>query len=134
MRRFQACEKRRSGGARRASPVTSTPAAPVMAVPAAMPTPVTAVPVPVPMMSPAHFLGLDAVHFGFAGDGGTDIGRQPDAFFQRMRREGCSLRTRRQRSGARGKSNGEFQKVAAVHVISSCCMASDAGEILIAPR
>lgn len=109
------------------------PAAPVPAVPAAMPTPVTTVPVPVPVM-PTHFLGLEAVHFVLGGDSGTDIRRQPAAFFERMRRKWCCLRAGGQRSGAGGKSNSEFQKVAAFHVISSWCMASDAEEILIASR
>ena len=101
----------------------------------AVPAPVPAMPVPVPAMSPAHLLGLEMVDFVLGGDGGTDILReQPAAFFQRMRRKRCSLRSRGQRGSAGGKSNGEFQKVAAFHVISSWCMANDAGEILIASR
>src|SRR5450755_3676012 len=108
------------------------PAAPVTAMPAAMPTPVTAVPVPVPVMPPAHLLGLETVHFVFGGDSGTEIpGEQPAVFFKRMRRKRCCLRSRGQCGGARGKSNGNFQKVAAFHDVSSWCMASDAGEILI---
>jgi hypothetical protein len=35
-----------------------------------------------------------------------------------MRRQRCCLRARSQRRGARGKSKGEFQKVAAFHDIS----------------
>ena len=83
---------------------------------------------------PTHLLGLEMIHFVLGGDSGTDIGRQPAAFFERMRRKWCCLRANSQRSGAGGKSNGEFQKVAAFHVISSRYMASDAGGILVASR
>ena len=127
------CNLRKVIGESRASPVTAMPAAPVPTVPAAMPTPVTAVPVPVPVM-PTHLLGLEMIHFVLGGDSGTHIGRQPAAFFERMRRKWCCLRAGGQRSGAGGKSNSEFQKVAAFHVISSRCVANDAGGILIASR
>ena len=98
--------------------MAAMPAAPVMAVPAAMPAPVPTVPVPVPVVPPAHLLGLEMIHFVLGGDSGTDIGRQPAAFFERMRRKRCGLRANSQRCGAGGKSNSEFQKVAAFHVIS----------------
>jgi hypothetical protein len=124
----------RSFGESTASPVTAMPAAPVPAMPAAMPTPVPTVPVPVPVMPPAHLLGLEMIHFVLGGDSGTDIGRQPAAFFERMRRKWCCLRANSQRGCAGGKSNSKFQKVAAFHVISSWCMANDAEEILIASR
>jgi hypothetical protein len=124
----------RSFGKSSASPVTAMPAAPVPAVPAAMPTPVTTVPVPVPVMPPAHLLGPEMIHFVLGGDSGTHIGRQPAAFFEQIRRKWCCLRANSQRGGAGGKSNGKSQKVAAFHVISSWCMANDAGEILIASR
>jgi hypothetical protein len=109
-------------------------AMPAVTMPAPMAT-VPAMPAAMPVMTPAHLFGLETVHFVFGGDSRTDIrGRQPAAFFQRMRCEWCCMRARGQRGGAGGKSNSEFQKVAAFHVISSWCMASDAGEILIAWR
>jgi hypothetical protein len=123
---------RRSGTATRALPVAAMPA-PVTAM--AVPAPMSAAPVPVPVMAPAHLLGLDTVNLVFGGDSGTDILReQPAASFQRMRRKWCGLRAHCQRGGAGGKSSSEFQKVAAFHDISSWCMASDAGQILVASR
>jgi hypothetical protein len=51
---------RRPVNGKRALPVTAVPAAPV---PAVMPTPVAAMPVPVPMMSPADLFGLQMLNF-----------------------------------------------------------------------
>jgi hypothetical protein len=56
------------------------------------------------------------------GNGGTGIfirRRQAPVFRKRMRRKRRGLRSCGQRSSARGKSKGEFQKVAAFHDISS---------------
>ena len=92
----------------------------------AVPTPV----MPAPVVTPAHFFGLQSVHFVFAdnsGMGSLFCGR-PFIFHERMRRKRRGLRTCRQRGSARGYSNGEFQKVTAFHDISpSSCMTSDAG-------
>jgi hypothetical protein len=131
MRRFHVyANRRRSGDATRALPVPAMPAV-------AMPAPMSAVPVPMPVMSPAHFLRRKTIGFLLGGHGRTGVlirRRQPAAFFKRMRRKRCGLRSRGQRGGARGKSKSEFQKVTAFHDISSSCMARDAGKILIAPR
>ncbi len=102
-------------------------AVPVMAVPVTVvvaPTPVTVPMAPVTMVmpvSPAHLLRLEAVDLVLAGDGGLRIGisrRQPPVVLKRLRQQRRGLRARRQRNSARGKSNGEFQKVAAFHDIS----------------
>jgi hypothetical protein len=79
------------------------------------------VPVPVPVMAPAHLFGLEAVDLACGGDGGTGIfvrRRQPFIFCKRMRRQRRGLRARCERSGSGRKSGGEFQKVAAFHDIS----------------
>jgi hypothetical protein len=79
------------------------------------------VPAPVMAVSPAHFFGLETIHFVPRDNGGTSIltrRRQPTFVFKRMRCKRRGLRARGQRRSARGKSNGEFQKVAAFHSIS----------------
>jgi hypothetical protein len=82
-----------------------------------MPAPVT----PVPVMSPAHLLRLEAVHFSFRGQCGVRVfgrGRQPLIVRKRLRRKRRGLRARSQRGGAGGNSKGKFQEVAAFHDIS----------------
>jgi hypothetical protein len=72
-------------------------------------------------MSPAHLLCLEAIHLVLGSNGGTSIlirWRQPTVVFKRMRCKRRGLRARGQRRSARGKSNGEFQKMAAFHSIS----------------
>jgi hypothetical protein len=76
-------------------------------------------------------------HFVPGGKRGTGVlirRRQPSVFCERMRHKRRGLRTCSERSRARGKANGEFQKVAAFHDISLSCLASDAKESLIAAR
>ncbi len=72
-------------------------------------------------MSPAHLFGLQMFYLVPVGDSGTRIlvrRRQPSVLSERMRRKHSGLRTRGQRGSARGKSKGEFQKMAAFHDIS----------------
>ena len=54
----------------------------------------------------------------------------PLIFQQRLRRQRRGLRARGQRDGARGNSNGKFQKVAAFHdIFLWVARASDAGRV-----
>jgi hypothetical protein len=91
------------------------------------PTPVTVVPV----MAPTHLLGRKPGDFVFGGNGGAGIfvRRRPFISGKRLRQKRCSLRTRSERRGTSGKSNSEFQKVAALHDISSFIVASDARRV-----
>jgi hypothetical protein len=101
-------------------PAIMTPA-PTPVPPAPTPvTPAAPAPSPVPAAAPAHLFRLETVDLVFGGDGGLGIirGRQPTVFGQRLRHQRCGLRTRGKRCSARGKSEGEFQKVAAFHDIS----------------
>ena len=73
------------------------------------------------MAAPAHFLGFEMIDFIRGGYGRMSIRagfRRRPVTNQRMRRQRCSLRARGERSGAGGKSKGEFQKMAAFHDIS----------------
>jgi hypothetical protein len=57
-------------------PPIASPAmtAPVMAVPAmAAPSPMTPVPVPMPVVAPADLFGLEAIHLVCRGHGGMDV-------------------------------------------------------------
>ena len=106
------------------------PAAPVTAVPAMVPAPVAVVPVmPVPVMSPTHLFGLEALHLGFGCDGGMKVfapGRRTFIFRKRqLRRQRRGLCACCQRGRAGGKSNGEFQKVTAFHDISLSLLVHD---------
>jgi hypothetical protein len=68
--------------------------------------------------APAHLLGREAIYFVFACHGGVSIGiagRRKSVVFRQMRRQRRGLRARGERSRARGKSKGEFQKMAAFH-------------------
>ena len=76
-------------------------------------------PVPVPVMSPAHFFGLDSVHIvlrdhcrfrAFAA-------RRSQTLRRRNRRQRRSIRAGSKRRSTSGKSKGDFQKVAAFHDI-----------------
>jgi hypothetical protein len=76
---------------------------------------------PVPVVTPPHFFGLQLLHLGLGGDGGSgDLirGRQPSVFRKRLRRKRCGLRSARDGGGSRSYANGKFKKVAAFHDIS----------------
>ena len=87
----------------------------------------------VPVVMPADLLGLEMLDLGLGRDRGTNIlirWRLPLIRAKRMRRQRRGLRTRGQRGGPGGKSNGELQKVTAFHDISLfVAMASDAGRV-----
>lgn len=88
---------------------------------AAMPAPMAAMPMPVPVMSPAHLFWFKTVHFARGSNGRTRRipRRQPFIWDKWMRRKRRGLRARGQRRGAGGCSESDFQKVAAFHDISS---------------
>ncbi len=84
-----------------------------------MPVP-AAVPMAMPMVSPAHLFRPQILDLGPGGDGGTHIRirrLQPFITGQRLRRQRRGLRARGQRGGARGNSSGKFQKMASFHDI-----------------
>jgi hypothetical protein len=117
-----------------AAPTTAAMPAPIPATPAAAaPTPVPATPAPVPSApaamtaaAPAHFFRREAIDLLARRDGG--LGIRIDGQFavigERRRHQRRGLRACSKRDAARGKSKGEFQKVAAFHHISSsvCCV------------
>jgi hypothetical protein len=77
-------------------------------------------PAPVMAVSPADLFGLETVHFVPRDNGGTGIfirRRQPSILRKRLRQQRRGLRARGERNRTRGKSDGEFQKVAAFHDI-----------------
>jgi hypothetical protein len=80
-----------------------------------------------------HLFGRKTIDLLAGGDRRARIivsGRQPAVCGERLRREGCCLRALSQRHRARGKSKGEFQKVAAFHDISLvAAMWSDARRV-----
>jgi hypothetical protein len=86
---------------------------------AVVPAPVAAVPVPV-VVTPAYFLGLEAIDIVLGRDRGLRIiaARRHETLLRGNRRQRRGLRARSTRCGASGKSNGEFQKMAAFHGIS----------------
>ena len=104
------------------------PAAPMAAMPATVPAPVAVVPVtvvpvmPVPVMSIAHLLRLETIDFVLCNDRGLGsfAARRHQAMYSRNRRQRRGVRGRSKcgGGGGSGKSNGEFQKVAAFHDIS----------------
>src|SRR6266704_6572716 len=124
-----------------AAPVTAAPVAAATPTPmTAAPTPMAAAPAPVaapaatpaPATAPAHLFGLQMFHLVPGGDSRTGIlvrRRQRSAFCERMRHKRCCPRTRGQCGGARGKSKGQFQKVAAFHDIFLSVRASDAERV-----
>ena len=83
-----------------------------------------AVPVMVPVASPAYLFGPQILNLRLSRDSGMNIpdgGRQPFISAKRTRRQRRGLRARGQRGGAggsSGKSHGELQKVAAFHDVS----------------
>jgi hypothetical protein len=75
-----------------------------------------------PVTSPAHFLGLEAINLVARCHGRMGIfagGRQSSALDKRLRRKRGGLRARGKGGRSGGKSKGEFQKTAAFHDISS---------------
>jgi hypothetical protein len=91
-----------------------TPAPTIVAatVPAAvMPAPV----------APTHLFGLEPIDIVLRGDRGfrTLAMRWREAMFRRYRRQRRGLRARSKRGSTGDISQGEFQKVAAFHHISS---------------
>jgi hypothetical protein len=82
---------------------------------------VVAVPSPVPVMSPAHFFGLETIDIVLRYDrglGGVDAWWHK-ALFRPNRRQHCGLRARSKHGAAGSYSKGEFQKTTAFHGISS---------------
>ena len=80
----------------------------------------TAVPVMVPVVSPAYLLGLQLLNLRLCRDGGMNIliRWRPFISAKRTRRQRRGLCARGQRGGPGGNSNGKFQKVAAFHDVS----------------
>ena len=76
--------------------------------------------------APAHFFRREAIDLLAGCDGrlGIGIDGQLAVVGERRRHQRRGLRARRERNASRGKSKGEFQKVAAFHHISSsgCCL------------
>jgi hypothetical protein len=110
-----------------AAPTTAAMPAPMPAAPtAAAPVPATPAPAPsapaaMTAAAPAHFFRREAIDLLARSDGRLCI--RIDGKFgivgERRRHQRRGLRTRCKRDAARGKSKGEFQKVAAFHHISS---------------
>ena len=81
-------------------------------------------PAAMPAVAPARFFRREAIDLLARGDGGLRIGidGQFGVIGERRRHQRCGLRARCKRDAARGKSKGEFQKVAAFHhIFSSVC-------------
>ena len=67
-----------------------------------------------------HLFGLQMFHLVACGDSGTGIlvrWRQRPVLCERMRHKRCCPCARGECGGARGKTKGEFQKMAAFHDI-----------------
>ena len=67
-----------------------------------------------------HLFGLQILHLVPVGDSGTGIlvrWRQRPVLCERMRHKRCCPCARGECGGARGKTKGEFQKMAAFHDI-----------------
>jgi hypothetical protein len=75
---------------------------------------------PVPAVSPADLFGLEAIYLALRRNRGTGLlpSRWQSSVCKPLWRQRCGLRAGSQGRGAGGKSNGEFQKVAAFHDIS----------------
>ena len=82
-------------------------------------TPVTAVPVPAPVATPVHLFRLELAGLFSAGDRGVHVrGRRRTLAIKRLRRQRRSLYAGGKGACSGGKSQGEFQKVAAFHDVS----------------
>src|SRR4030095_16470320 len=90
------------------------------------PPPVPSAPAAMTAAAPAHFFRREAIDLLARRDGGVGIriDREVAVLSERRRHQRRGLRARCKRDTARGKSKGEFQKVAAFHHISSsvCCL------------
>jgi hypothetical protein len=87
---------------------------PVTAMPMMPPT----MPMPVPMVvAPTHLFGLEMIDLVLPDDRGLRgfRARRRQTLTRRNRRQRRSVRTCSKRGGARGRSKGEFEKVAALH-------------------
>jgi hypothetical protein len=93
--------------------------APMAAMAATMPAPMTAVPMSV--MAPAHFFRFEVLDFVLIGDGGMRVRfhREPFILTKRLRRQRRGPRACGERGGSGRNAKGEFQKVPALHDISS---------------
>jgi hypothetical protein len=94
-----------------------------MAVPAAMPTPVTAVPAPmtpVPVMPPVDFFGFQAIDIVLRDDRGLRAFAPPrhEALLRRNRWQRRGVHARSKCCSSGGYAKGEFQKMTAFHDIS----------------
>jgi hypothetical protein len=70
-------------------------------------------------MAPAHLFGRKAIDLLTGDDGGMGVfSSRRLVIAERLRHQGGGLRAGGQGRCARGKSNGEFQKMAAFHDIS----------------
>jgi hypothetical protein len=81
----------------------------------------TAVPMVVPVVSPADLFRPEILNLCLARDGGMNIldsGQRPCIYAERTRRQRRGLRAHGQRGGPGGNSNGKLQKVAAFHDFS----------------
>jgi hypothetical protein len=109
-------------------------------VPAATPAPVTPAPTPVAATVPAavipapptHLFGLEAIGIVLRGNRGfrAFAARWHNAVFRRYRRQRRGLRTRSKCCSTGDISKGEFQKVAAFHLISSLALVSNEGSFV----
>ena len=75
--------------------------------------------------APAHFLGRELIDLFTRGDGrlGIHVSGELGVLVERRRHQRGGLRAGGERDATGGKSESEFQKVAAFHHISSsvCC-------------
>jgi len=83
-------------------------------------------------VAPAHLFGLEAIDIVLRGDRGfrTIAVRWREAVFHRYRRQRRGLRARSKRGSTGDISQGEFQKVAAFHLISSLALVSNEGSFV----
>src|SRR6266705_3344596 len=125
------------------APMTPAPAIVPAATPAPVtpaPTPVTPAPTPVAATVPAavipaaptHLFGLEAIGIVLRGNRGfrAFAARWHRAVFRQYRRQRRGLRTRRKCCSTGDISKGEFQKVAAFHLISSLALVSNEGSFV----
>ena len=75
-----------------------------------MPSPMATVPVPVPIVTPAHLFRLEMIDIVLRDNGGFSAlaGRRRQTRLRRNRRQRHGLRARDKRGRACSKSKGEF--------------------------